>query len=214
MKKNLGIPRPSAREVENCLNEWRSLENYVAQEVALDRLFKKDAVDNQDMSNILLKAAALNTFYSTNIYSIYAVALRIKGIENLDQRLADGDVSLVDDIKKVTIKDKEHVFLSFASKYCSHHNQDAFPIYDYYVEVMLKYFRNCEDVNGASFCKFTNDGIKGSYKEFCNVVTAFRSAYGLEKFSLKEIDRYLWITGKKYFPRNYKKKKENPTEDL
>lgn len=211
-KKNknvIAIKRPSREEVKKCLDEWCLLENYVAQENALDKLFKEYAVDNKDMSNVLLKVATLNTFYSTNIYSIYTVARQISCIEDVDRRLAEGDISLVDDIKKVKIKDKKWKFLSFASKYCSHHNQDAFPIYDYYVEVMLEYFRDCKDLNGKSFYKFHNKELKDSYKKFYDVVVAFRSAYGLDAFSLKEIDRYLWLTGKKYFPREYGKSKKN-----
>lgn len=207
-KNSVIIERPSKQEVEKCLEEWKNLQNYVNQEAALDKLFKEDAVDNKDIRNVLLKVATLNAFYSTNIYSIYSVVERICEIENFDGRLASGDVSLVDELKKVTIKNKEKNFLSFASKYCSHHNQDAFPIYDYYVEVMLGYFRDCKDVNGKSFFKFYNKDIKGDYKKFCDVIVAFRDAYELDDFSLKEIDRYLWLTGKKYFPKDYGKSKE------
>lgn len=208
-KNEVTIARPSKQEVEKCLEEWKTLRNYVDQEAALDKLFKEDAVDNKDIRNVLLKAATLNTFYSTNIYSIYSVVERICEIKDFDGRLAAGDVSLVNEIKKVTIKDKEKNFLSFASKYCSHHNQDAFPIYDYYVEAVLEHFRDCKDVNGKSFAKFYNKDIKDSYKKFYDVVVAFRDAYGLDGFSLKEIDRYLWLTGKKYFPKDYGKSKES-----
>lgn len=50
------------------------MENYRNQEEALDRLFQDYAPGNKDIRDILLKAAALNAFYSTNIFSLYPVA--------------------------------------------------------------------------------------------------------------------------------------------
>lgn len=31
----------------------------------------------------------------------------------------------------------------------------------------------------------------------------FRAYYGLEQFSLKEVDKYIWQLGKNYFPKTY-----------
>ena len=33
-----------------------------------------------------------------------------------------------------------------------------------------------------------------------NVINEFQRFYRLERFSVKELDRYLWQLGKKYFP--------------
>ena len=71
-------------------------------------------------ADILLKVAALNDFYSTNIFSVYPVAKHILSL-NIDDRLMTGDVALVSDIQKVTINGVEKNFYSFATKYCSHH---------------------------------------------------------------------------------------------
>ena len=54
------------------------------------------------MSDILLKVAALNDFYSTNIFSDYPVAKHILSL-NIDARLKSGDITLVSDLQKVTI---------------------------------------------------------------------------------------------------------------
>ena len=51
---------------------------------------------------------------------------------------------MVDEIAKINIGGKEKYFYSFASKYCSHHNQLDFPIYDSYVHKVLKYYRNVD----------------------------------------------------------------------
>lgn len=208
-RNSVTITRPCPAEVEKSLREWEVQEDYKAREDALDRLFNDYAPKNEDLEDILIKVSALNDFYSTNIYSVYPVAKHIKKIQNLDKRLAEGDSSIVDKLKKVSFKGKEWKFYSFASKYCSHHNPYSFPIYDAYVEKMLVYFKDLKDINGKSFATFTSKEIKDSYTKFTEVIIQFRDAYGLKNYTLKQIDRYLWITGKKYFPKKYSKAKYN-----
>lgn len=72
------------------------------------------------MSDILLKVAALDDFYSTNIFSVYPIAKHIL-LLNIDVRLEPGDVALVSDLQKLTINGVEKNFYSFSTKYCSHH---------------------------------------------------------------------------------------------
>lgn len=194
---SLLIPKPSVKEVEKYLQNWDNLENYKLQEEALDKLFFELTPNNQDISDILLKVATLNDFYSTNIFSVYPVAQHILSL-TIDERLQSGDVTLVNDIQKVTIKGIQKNFYSFATKYCSHHHPLAYPIYDSYVEKVLKHFRKVDQ-----FEKFKNADLK-DYTKFKNIILAFRDYYGLEQFNLKQIDQYLWQLGKEYFPNNYK----------
>lgn len=85
-----------------------------------------------------------NNVYSTNIFAIHHVAKHILGIKDLDKRLKSGDIELVRELGEVTIGGKEKYFYSFATKYCSHHNPIAFPIYDSYVEQVLLYFNKLD----------------------------------------------------------------------
>ena len=62
------VSRPTVVEVEKYLQEWANLESYKLQETALDRLFFELSPKNTDISDILLKVATLNDFYSTNIF--------------------------------------------------------------------------------------------------------------------------------------------------
>lgn len=107
----------------------------------MDKLFFKLCPKNTDITDILLKVFTLNVFYSTNIFSVYPVAKHILSL-GIDARLKAGDVTLVNDIKQITINGTERNFYSFASKYCNHHNPLDYPIYDSYVDVVLRYFRN------------------------------------------------------------------------
>ena len=76
---------------------------------------------NEEISDILLKVATLNDFYSTNIFSVYPVAEHILSLK-IDERLRQGDVTLVNEIQNVTINGVTRKFYSFSTKYCSHHN--------------------------------------------------------------------------------------------
>ena len=189
--------RPNLVEVKRYLDKWQTLENYRLQEDALNKLFVELCPKNDNISDILLKVAALNDFYSTNIYSVFSVAQRIIELD-IDKRLDEEDVNLVNEIKKVMISGKEKHFYSFASKYCSHHRPESYPIYDSYVDHVLSYFRNRDN-----FYKFKNGDLK-EYSAFKRLLAEFQKFYDLQQFSLKEIDRYLWLFGKEYFPKQYK----------
>lgn len=39
---------------------------------------------------------------------------------------------------------------------------------------------------------------------FFETIHQFKKYYGLDMYSLKELDRYLWLLGKKWFPRKDK----------
>lgn len=191
---------PSIEEVEYYLNKWKTLDNYRLQESALNKLFFQLCPNNSDISDILLKTATLNDFYSTNIFAIYPVAEHIRSVCNLDERLKTGDVTLVSDIQKVIISGVEKNFYSFASKYCSHHNPKDYPIYDSYVGKVLCYFKKNDH-----FAVFKTEDLR-DYEKFKGIIISFREFYGLEKYDLKQIDQYLWQLGKEYFSINKKKK--------
>ncbi|HIT37769.1 MAG TPA: hypothetical protein IAB59_04780 [Candidatus Onthousia faecipullorum] len=190
------IPKPCQKEVEKYLNKWDSLENYVLQESSLDKLFFKTYPKNDDINDILIKCSSLNDFYSTNIFSIFSVAKHILKL-NIDKRLKEGDATLVNDIAKVKINGKDKNFYSFATKYCSHHFPTIYPIYDYYVEKVLLYFRDKDH-----FLYFKKSDLK-KYDLFKNILISFRNYYGLNEYNLKDIDRYLWQLGKDYFKKKY-----------
>lgn len=193
------VPTPSKEQLEVYLAKWDALENYHLQEDALDKLFFKLCPKNSDITDILLKVSTLNDFYSTNIFSVYPVAKHILSL-GIDARLNAGDVTLVNDIKRITINGVERNFYSFASRYCSHHNPLDYPIYDSYVDAVLRYFRNRD-----GFSSFANSDLK-DYVRFKGALIDFRAFYGLQKYNLKLLDKYVWLLGKDYFPKNYGKK--------
>lgn len=190
------IPNPSKDEVKKYLQKWDSLDNYVLQESSLDKLFLKTYPNNTDINDILIKASSLNDFYSTNIFSIFSVAKHILEL-NIDERLKAGDETLVNDIAKIIINNKNKNFYSFASKYCSHHYPTEYPIYDNYVERVLLYFKKRD-----KFDDFTKEDLK-NYKTFKKILITFKNFYKIDEYDLKEIDKYIWQLGKEYFPKKY-----------
>jgi len=201
MKTTKTIPKPSSTEVHKYLALWDSLENYTAQERSLRKLFTVTYPTNDDLDNILIKVCSLNTFYSTNIYSPYKVANHIYNLE-IDEYLEADDLEIVNRIAQVQMTDIKAInFYSFATKYCSHHKPTVYPIFDYYVEKVLRYFRRLD-----KFAVFKNDDL-ANYAKYKNILIKFCDYYGLSRFNLKEIDKYLWQLGKEYFPRNYRNRK-------
>ena len=197
----IDIPSPNKKIIEKYLKKWDDMENnrqdehYIWEDRSLYKLFHEDYKRNTDLNEILIKCSCLNDFYSTNIFSIYDVAKHIYKL-NIDNRLNQIDPTLVNDIANVKIKGIEKTFYSFASKYCCHHNYD-FPIYDYFVDRMLIYFKGKD-----KFAKFTREDLR-DYTKFRNVLLEFRKYYDLEEYSLRDIDKYLWLCGKEHFNRKY-----------
>ena len=136
--------RPSAEQVAMYLERWDSLDNYVLQESSLRKLFAVTYPRNVDMDDVLIKVCSLNDFYSTNIFSPFTVAKHIVDLD-IDQRLGNRDLTLVNDIAVVKVNGQKTInFYSFATKYCSHHFPEDYPIYDSFVEKMLMHFKRVD----------------------------------------------------------------------
>jgi hypothetical protein len=116
---------------------------------------------------------------------------------NIESRLTSGDLSLVNELAMVAIRDKKRNFYSFASKYCSHHFPDSFPIFDSYVEKMLLHYARADN-----FSSFRKEDLK-HYESFVRIIREFQAHYRLGQFSLRQIDIFLWLAGKDSFPPKY-----------
>lgn len=192
MAEQRKVIRPSTELVNSYLGKWQRLAKYTLQEECLNLLFQQLCPRNDQIHHVLLKVSALNDFYSTNIFDTHSVAKHIIEI-GVSERVAAGDIGVVDEMAQMKIGGKPRKFYSFASKYCNHHYPEAFPIYDNYVDKMLRHFRRVD-----SFAEFRRDDLK-NYVRFVEIVKLFRSSYELDHFSLREVDIYLWLAGKEEF---------------
>jgi hypothetical protein len=80
-------------------------------------------------------------------------------------------------------------YFSFATKFCSWHNQEAYAIYDLNVWEALDAYR-AKDGRFA----FRNPECD-DYAGFLTIVRRFQKSYDLEDYSLKNIDKFLWRVG-------------------
>ena len=119
---------------------------------------------------------------------------------HIDERLQMNDYTLVNDLaQKGKLKKK---YYSLASKYCSFHNPDHFPIYDSYVEKMLLAFKKAGYIPSIEFDK---EELK-DYTRFQQIMNHFKNQYDFGKFSLRDMDKFIWAMGKEKFPRRLKSK--------
>lgn len=213
-KKKTNFPNPyvpSVEEMKKYHSYWNSDNNgeYIEHEKALNWLFidNPETKGNTDMKAVIIKCSVLNDFYATNIFKVFPVAKKILSIKDIDNRLKRGDYSLVNEIAKVedektdeTKETKVRFNYSFATKYCSHHQPDLFPIYDRYVADVLCALKK-QYPNVFSFKK--REELK-RYEMFVKAIDEVKANFGLENYNYKDMDRYLWLLGKEYF-NPYKK---------
>lgn len=197
VRKRKGLPEgymPSEAELRRYLKLWDGLSDYVAHEAALGLIFRDDPEfkANTDLRVVIIKCSALNDFYATNIYKTAPVARKIVSIRDFDARLARADDALVEEVANVEGRRN----YSFATKYCSHHRPDLYPIYDRYVADVLVELRRRDR---RAFHFSNRSSLKESYPTFRQAIDDFRKAYGLQRYSYKDIDRYLWQLGKDYY---------------
>jgi hypothetical protein len=144
---------------------------------------------NQKIEEVYLKVTLINSLYNTYLYKILPMVNQIV-MKKIDIRLKIHDPSLVNEIAKLQTRN----CYSFATKYCSWHAQDGYPIYDGFVDQLLRAYRQRD-----GFEPFNNKELR-NYPKFKTIIQSFQHRYGLEDFSFKEIDKFLWLYGKEKFP--------------
>jgi len=158
-------------------------------EQSLAELFRQYP-GNDDPRHVLLKVVAINSLYHTSIFAVETVARHIQAnSKEIDSALAAGSPEAVNLIAKVTIQGRKYNFFSFATKYCSWHNPEAYPIYDARVDHYL-----CVLQQQTPFSGFHHADL-WDYPKFRKVMIAFRDTYKLGEFAFKEIDKFLWLEG-------------------
>ena len=207
--------------------------NYREQEKVIEKVFSENGVftklGQENLQQIvLLKVSVLDSFYSTNLakFGIYEVAKHIADLEykeQIHQKIRNANPQNYDELKGI-IKQiaecerqdgKQKVFYSFATKYCFHHNQNAFRIYDRFVREVLVFFNNGKSDTSNKFAdipselvgtnfygkKLTNKELKDydTYDTFLQAIDEFAKHYGLENETpqhRRDLDHFLWILGK------------------
>lgn len=195
----LNFPTPT--EIARWLKTWDEDEKNSHVVSAVQILFTKLPF-NCNIDEIYAKIAALDKLYGTNVHHLYDVAKHIYSIPDLDKRLNKGDLAVVNEITQVPVIDKHgnekiYNFYSLATKFCMFSNPEAYSIYDSYVEKVLKEFNKIDRFFDPCELDFRN------YEDFDRILNLFRDKYSpaLANVSRLNMDRYLWLLGKKTFPK-------------
>lgn len=180
------LPIPSPERVRVACERFD--QRYRVVEEALGDLFTHYH-QNTNQSHVLIKIVTLNRLYSAGVLAVEAVAAHIfNSGEQIDSGLAVGEPSIVNRIARVTIQKRDFNFFSFATKYCSWHKPDLYPIYDSRVD---RYLWSLQKHSRFSDFKHRNDICK-DYSSFVKIMKELRIFFKLEEFTFKEIDKFLW----------------------
>jgi hypothetical protein len=146
---------------------------------------------NSDFSHVLWKVVVLNRLYSTQVFAVEDLAAHIVShATELDRYLQIGSPEAVDLFIEVDLGGKKRNLFSFATKFCSWHNQAAYPIYDsrvgWYLWNLQKQTKFC-----STFTRFEFE----NYEAYKTVFLAFQHLFQLEAFDFKTLDKFLWFYG-------------------
>lgn len=198
--------RPTAQNIRQAIAEFDA-DNRIIED-ALRELLRQYPY-NSSHSQVLLKATAINTLYSTQIrlYSetiptILDIAEHITNLA-IDSDLERGDDSVVSQIATVQMPSKKpRFYYSFATKYCSWHNPNSYPIFDNRVYTYL-----CHLVNEHCLDHFIQNDC-WVYPKFKKIIEEFRERNRLGEFTFKDIDKFLYLQGSLLFSRKQNKQTE------
>lgn len=184
------------QEIFALWDKTSEFKNYKQEDETLKWLFRKFS-KNTNLNEIILKITCLDTFYSTNLTmsaKIPDIAEQILHV-NFDERVKNGDLSLVSKIAQHKTKDgKTRECLSFASKYCVWHNYEVYEKDDFVIFDSLVRDKLVEFNEKFHFAKFSKKELK-NYTKFKEILTKFRAFFNLE-CDFRNLDWYLWRMAK------------------
>lgn len=183
--ENLGDPR---KTIDKEIAAFEAEEETARAESTLRELIAAYP-ENRKIEHVLLKVLTVNALYHARVLDVdlHPLALHVGGIDNLDEKLQEGCPGAVDAIWKS--QGTRHHYFSFATKFCSWHNQEAYAIYDLNMWEALRSYKSKE--LGFQF----KDSESKDYAGFHAIVKRFQSSYGLAGYSLKGVDKFLWRVG-------------------
>ena len=162
-------------------------QEYQLAEEAL-RLLWAQFPHNAEISHVLLKVLVLNKLYNTRVddIDVEPLARHIAGLSIgpiLDRGALEA-VGLIADCPGLKKK-----YFSFASKFCSKHEPEVYPIWDGNARACLWAYKKQEQ-----FASFRNYDL-WVYESFRATIVAFRDHYGLDCFTFRQLDKFLYRSG-------------------
>ena len=194
------------------------------------KTFFKNNRSNTDRDIVIHKILLIDYTNSTQLqrhkrdFSVFALADRLLSMQNLDEDIKNGDISLVRRISKQPIvyhrsnvssivgkesNQKEINLFSFASKFCHYHNRicygrDDYSIFDHVVAFAIskKY------LSSVKYSTIENYRQSSKYEEYHDLITKIINKYNLGQIEniRYKLDHFLWYPNKKYYYTRNKNK--------
>lgn len=197
---------------DRIMGEWGKVELRIPEE-AINDLCTIKYKSQTDINGVIAKISIINQIYSTRVKNIdtYWLAKHITNNgEKLEECIASKDldsritaVSIIADSKKSSDEriSQMNNHYSFATKYCSFHKPEKFPIYDSYISAVVK-----ANADKGICGKVTNITSFNSYGKLCESLEQLRECFEktLKKISVKMFDQFLWL----YFKEKFDELKE------
>lgn len=212
MSKYDDIVLPTPDFIDKKIKEFDN--NEQLNEKALELLFNTFK-SNTDEKEILLKVVTLNNRYSAgltdnflskekcDIYekenkdkptNVIVMTKHIAEIESQQNYFSkeDDPILIVNELRRIEGYQNSY---SFATKYVAWTFRDKnIPIVDGYVKKLL-YSINKKSKEACFHEKLTWNDLE-DYPTYCEVYKSFVEHFKLDKYSYKQIDKYLWLYGK------------------
>lgn len=185
-------------------NKVKSTDSYGKEDDLITECFKRFP-KNTDRVVVAMKIGLIDITNSTNIsrhkryISVVELVDCIMKIENIDERIKNGDPEVVNEIARSN--GKINLF-SFATKYCCYHNKNLYGKDDYaIVDTIIKenLYRYFDDLDENQVEQWQNNY---QYKEFNDYITHKLDELNITtKFRKRKFDHFIWYTNRKKLGR-------------
>lgn len=170
------IEKITNEDLELYANKVKEDIKYGTDGVLINEALKKNPL-NDDISMVALKICLIDITNGTNLSrnlgkngGLYKLALKITE-SNFDERVKNGDISIVEDIAKWTKKELGKNLFSFITKYCLYHSvhcydKDDFAIYDSVVSKNIYRYLSSDEfysITGKKLKKNSFNKLKDDY---------------------------------------------------
>ena len=140
------------------VDKFKHEEGYFVRDLENIKFFS-EYPDNTNVDSVMLKLSAINHADIERLYALKPMADHIVSL-NIDPRLRNNDLTIVEEIAKISLHHKEYCLLNFASTYCNYHKPGVFPIFseqhiDFYEAYNLEHHLS-KDVNTFGYVEFKN----------------------------------------------------------
>lgn len=200
MKENIYM---TVENIETVHKQVLNSGNY-GKEYELIEAVTKNYPKNDNIVEVAKKVSVIDVTNSTNIaryksyLSLYDVAELICNIKDFDERVKNGDLSLVSELARESKEKYGLNLFSFASKYCCYHNtlaygRDDYSIFDSVVSANLHKYAttNCP----LKKTQLENWRQKFDYESFSKYVGDLLDDCGIKIANRRrKFDHFIWYT--------------------